>query len=60
MNEPESEFPISLAKQIMLAVQYAAKTAYAVNKVLTALSIVMKMDLHVRYSLTNHLRQRFH
>ena len=39
--------------------QYAAKTAYAVDKVLAAFAIMVKMDLHVRYSVANHFRQRF-
>jgi methionine synthase II (cobalamin-independent) len=60
VDEAKSQLSIALAKQAMLAVQYAAKAAYAVDKVLATLAIMMKMDLHICYSIANHFRQRFH
>jgi hypothetical protein len=60
VDESESQLPIALAKQPMLAVQYAAKTAYAVDKVLATFAIMMKVDLHVGYPVANHFRQRLY
>src|ERR1700693_5412107 len=39
VDESESQLPLALAKQTMLAVQCAAKTAYAVDKVLATFAI---------------------
>jgi hypothetical protein len=60
VDESEGQLPIALAKQTMLAVQYAAKTAYAVDKVLATFAIMMKVDLHVGYPVANHFRQRLY
>jgi len=39
--------------------QYAAKTAHAVDKVLATFTIMVKMDLHIRYPIANHFRKWF-
>jgi hypothetical protein len=59
MDKAEPQFPIALTQQTMLAVQHAAKTGYPVDEVLATFAIMMKMDLHIGYSFTNHFRQRF-
>jgi hypothetical protein len=59
VDESECQLPVALAQQAMLVMQYAAKTAHAVDKVLATFTIMVKMDLHIRYPVANHLRKWF-
>jgi hypothetical protein len=59
VDESERQFPVALAQQTVLVMQYAAKTAHAVDKILATLTIMVKMDLHIRYPIANHFRKWF-
>jgi hypothetical protein len=59
MDESERQLPVALPQQTMLVMQYAAKTAHAVDKVLATFAIMVKMDFHIRYSIANHFRKWF-
>jgi hypothetical protein len=60
VDEAERQLPITLTQQTVFVVQCFAKIAYAIDKVLTAFAIMMKMDFHVRNPVTNHFGQGFH
>src|SRR5208282_2116723 len=60
VDETERQLSIALSQQTVFGVQCFAKTAYAVDKVLAAFAVVVKMDFHVCCSFTNHFCERFH